>query len=159
MPRTCTICAHPDLQAIDQQLLAGEALRDIAGQTRLSKTSLHRHLQDHLPATLTQAQEAEEVARADDLLDQVKILQVRALDILGKAELAGDLRTALAGVREARGCLELLAKLSGELDQRAQINISLDSSWIEIRTTILTALEPYPTAQEAVVESLNAHPG
>lgn len=159
MPRTCTICAHPDREAIDQRLVAGEALRDIAGRTQLSKTSLHRHQQDHVTATLARAQEAEEIARADGLLAQVKDLQDKALGILDKAERAGDLRTALAGVREARACLELLSKLSGELDGRAQINLSLDPSWIQIRTTILASLEPYPHARIAVVGALNGHAG
>lgn len=132
MPRTCTICCHPEREAIDQALVAGEAYRSIAKQFEASASAVYRHQRDHLSAALTQAQGAEEVARADDLLNQLMSLQAKALDILGKAERAGDLRTALAGVREARGCLELLAKLSGELDERAQVNISLDSSWIEM---------------------------
>lgn len=113
MPRTCTVCSHVERESIDRALVAGEALRDIAGWTRLSKTSLHRHLQDHLPETLTLAREATQVARAENLLIQVKDLQDKALGILEKADRAGDLRAALAGVQEARGCLELLAKLSG----------------------------------------------
>jgi len=57
------------------------------------------------------AQDARDVARGDSLLEQAKALQKKAQDLLTKAELAGDLRTALQGVREAKGCLELMAKL------------------------------------------------
>jgi hypothetical protein len=58
------------------------------------------------------AREAEEAARADDLLEQVRHLQAHALHILERAEKAGDLRTALAAISQARGNLELLGKLA-----------------------------------------------
>ena len=64
---------------------------------------MYRHLQDHLAATLIKAHEAKEVAQADTVLDQVKNLLDKAMSILGTAEAAGDLRTSLVGVREARG--------------------------------------------------------
>jgi hypothetical protein len=64
---------------------------------------------------MVKAKEAEEVAQADDLLEQVRNLQTHALDILGHAEESGDLRTALAAISQARGNLGLLGKLAGEL--------------------------------------------
>ena len=36
---------------------------------------MYRHKAEHLPAYLSKAREAEEMARADDLLEQVKHLQ------------------------------------------------------------------------------------
>jgi hypothetical protein len=47
-------------------------------------------------------------------------LAEKAVGILANAQAAGDLRTALIAVREARGCLELIAKLNGELALPAQ---------------------------------------
>ncbi len=69
---------------------------------------------------LSLAYQAEQVSKADDLLSQVRALHTKALSILATAETAGELRTALSGVREARGCLELEAKLRGELNYRAK---------------------------------------
>ena len=158
MPRTCTICSHPDRKAIDAALVGREAYRHIAGRFGTSTGALQRHKSEHLPASLVRAREAEEVTQADNLLDQVRSLQKKTLGILDRAEAAGDLRTALAGVREARGCLELLAKLSGELDERAQVNILVAPEWIALRGNILTALETYPEARRAVAEALNGRP-
>ena len=45
-------------------------------------------------------------------------LQERALAILFKAEETKELNVALRAIREARGNLELLAKLLDELDER-----------------------------------------
>jgi hypothetical protein len=78
---------------------------------------------EHLPAHLLKAREVEEAAQANDLLDQVRNLQVHALNILEHAEKVGDLRTALVAISQARGNLELLGKLAGELDERPVINV------------------------------------
>ncbi|MBD0328067.1 MAG: hypothetical protein ICV68_16705, partial [Pyrinomonadaceae bacterium] len=109
---------------------------------------------EHLPTHLLKAKDAEEVARADDLLEQVRYLQGHALDILERAENAGDLRTALAAISQARGNLELLGKLAGELTDSPQVNILILPEWTRIRTALLEALAPYPEARAPVAERL-----
>jgi hypothetical protein len=156
VPRSCTVCTHEARKEIDRALVAGEPFRNIAERFGTSAAALHRHKADHLPVKLTKAREAEEVAQADDLLSQVRDLQARALAILDKAEAAGELRTALSAIREARGNLELLAKLLGELDDRPQINLTISPEWLELRAVIVTALEPHPEALRAVVGALEA---
>ena len=120
---------------------------------------MRRHKGKHLPAKLVMAQAAEEVAEADTLLDQVKDLQGRAYTILDKAEEAGELKTALSAIREARGNLELLAKLLGELDERPVVNLNVSSEWLELRAVIVTALAPHPEAMSAVVRALEGTEG
>ena len=93
-------------------------------------------------------------ATADDLLAQVRSLQGRALAILDRAEKAGDLRTALGAIREARGNLELLAKLLGELNDAPQVNILVNPEWVSVRGVLLGALGPYPDARAAVAGAL-----
>jgi hypothetical protein len=100
------------------------------------------------------AHAAEEAAQADTLLEQVRTLQQRALTILDKAEEAGELRTALGAIREARGNLELLAKLLGELDERPVVNLRLSPEWLELRAVIVAALEPYSDARESVLGAI-----
>lgn len=78
----------------------------------------------------------------------------RALSILGKAEEAGELRTALSAIREARGNLELLAKLLGELDERPVVNLNVSPEWLELRAVIVGALEPYTDARGAVLRAI-----
>jgi len=55
------------------------------------------------------ASDAADVARGDDLLARVRDLEDRALRILDRAERAGELRTALHAIREARSTIQLLA--------------------------------------------------
>ena len=115
MPRTCTICASPQHQAIDQALVAGTPYRAVAERFGASPPSVYRHQQGHLPATMLKAREAQEVAHADGLLAQLQSLQQKTLEILARAEGTGDLRSALAALRELRGTVELTAKLTGQM--------------------------------------------
>ena len=55
----------------------------------------------------------------DDLLGEARALKQRALAVLQRAEAAGQLAVALAAIREARGLLELLGKLDGQLADRS----------------------------------------
>src|SRR5918995_1670169 len=140
MPRACNICTHPDREAIDEALISGVAFPALVAKYRVSKDSLSRHKANHLPAKLVMAQAAEEVAQADDLLDQVRDLHAPALAILEAAERTKQHRTALSAIREARSNLELLAKLLGELDDRPQVNLLIFPEWLELRAVIVGAL-------------------
>ena len=111
MPPTCTVCAHERRQEIERALLGSEPLRSIAGRFRVTRQSLARHRDNHMPAALVKAREAEEIADADNLLAQVQRLHERTLAILHTAEQRGEKRVALAAIREARANLELVAKL------------------------------------------------
>ena len=154
MPRRCTICDHHSRARIDAAIISGAPLRDIASQYGVSKSALKRHKAGHMPAHLAKAKEAGEVARADDLLSQVRYLQDRTLSILTASEDAGEQRTALVAIREARGNLELLARLIGELDDAPKVNILMSAEWMTIRAAMIEALVPHPEARSAVANAL-----
>lgn len=156
MPRVCTICTHPQRGAIDAALLAGGSFRNIAQQFAISPTALFRHRGEHIPAALAQAQEATEVAQADDLLAQLRDLQRRTLGILSAAEGAADGPTALRAIGEARKNLELLARLLGELQDGPTINVLISTEWQQLRGRIVVALTAFPDARLAIAEVLDA---
>jgi transposase-like protein len=156
MPRRCTVCHHLERHGIDEALVSGAPYRSVAKRFGLSESAVYRHKTDHLPAHLLKARQVEEVAQADDLLEQVRHLQVHALDILEHAEEAGDLRTALAAISQARGNLELLGKLAGQLDERPVVNLNVSPEWLELRAVIVGALEPHPAAHGAVLRALES---
>jgi hypothetical protein len=156
MPRRCTVCDHLERQGIDEALVSGAPYRSVAKRYGLSESAVYRHKTEHLPAHLLKAKDVEEVARADDLLEQVRLLQGHALDILERAEKAGDLRTALAAISQARGNLELLGKLAGELDERPVVNLNVSPEWLELRAVIVGALEHHPAAHRAVLRALES---
>jgi hypothetical protein len=50
--------------------------------------------------------------------------------------------------------IELLARLTGELDERPEINILVHPQWIDMRGALLVALQDHPAALEAVQHAL-----
>jgi len=114
----CKIYRHPQLAAIDEAVLDGASLRDIAKQFKTSRASVHRH-QKHLSETLRKAHEASEVGRADSLVDQLKELYKDAQNIKDKTEKRKDYRGALAAIRQLERLLQVALKVS---DQFAREN-------------------------------------
>ena len=158
MPQPCSVCSHPDAVLINEALVVeGASNRAITRQYDLSKDAVRRHRQ-HIPQLLSKASQAMEVAQADDLLDQVRDLQRRALGILDKAEAADELRTALAAIAQAGGNLELLGKLAGELQQEGATNIQIALSahpdYARLRAAVVGALSEHPEARWAVAAAL-----
>ena len=114
MPLPCSICTHTQCHAIDEALVLGEAAPAIAAQFEASVDALQRHKHKHLAALLAEAGNAESL-RAEALVEQVWRLQEDTLSALAEAREGGNLRIFFAGVREARGNAELLARLAGML--------------------------------------------
>jgi hypothetical protein len=156
MPRSCTICSHESRDAIEDAFIAGTPKRRIASHYGVSERAVRYHTREHLPALLTLARDAEQASRADTLLDRIEALQSRTLAILEATEETGEHRTALAAIREARGNLELIGEVTRELNRAPTLNLSLHPQYIEARTLIVEALEPYPQAKEAVVRALES---
>jgi len=154
MPRACSTCQSEHLEAINRELAANTAIPALAALYRVSSDSLLRHKANHLPAAIAQAASAREADHGSDLLDQVNKLKGKAVSLLLKAEAAGDYRTALAGIREARACLELLLEVEGELSRAPQVNIILSPEWTRLRAVIIGALAPYPDARLAIAARL-----
>jgi hypothetical protein len=131
-------------------------LRDIAGRFGLSRSALFRHSEEHIPASMAAAVTAATEAHGASLLDQVNALERRAFALLDEAEAAGDRRAANASIREVRGCLELRAKLEGQLRDRetATVNVLVAPDYLRLRGVILGALAEHPEAAQKVASAL-----
>src|SRR5690349_20704181 len=127
--RRCTVCGHDHVAAIDRALIAGRPIRGIARTFGVSEDALGRH-RTHLPKALVKAHDVAETLRADELLAEATALQTKAWQLLHVAEAHGDTRTALMAVREIRGCLELLARLLGELRDQPVVTLVTAPEWV-----------------------------
>lgn len=54
--------------------------------------------------------------------------------------------------------IELLAKLTGELNETPEINVLVSPQWLELRTLLLATLQQHPAALEAVHRAFAALP-
>jgi hypothetical protein len=121
MPRHCSICQHPRLRDITADLMRRASYRTLQAKYGISKSSIERHVGNHVSAALRRLQSEMTVAAevGGPVLEQMRGLNARALRILGDAEAAQDRPTALHAIRECRRNLDLIARLTGELDPRA----------------------------------------
>jgi hypothetical protein len=122
MPRKCSICVHNQRPAIEGSVLAGDSYRTVAQQFSVSRDAVVRHRR-HMLLAAPNSFQTEHIFESGTLVEQLRSLTVEAQRLKEKAETAGDFRTALAAVRELCRIVELVAKLRGEIDGRAQINV------------------------------------
>ena len=120
MPRTCTVCRHPDRGAIDTDLAAGAAgYRNISERHGLSLAALSRHAATHLPAHLSRAEDARDTAEAGAVLERLVGHEAALSRMFDAAVAAGDVRGACAVSARMLPCLELLAEVGARLAAEA----------------------------------------
>jgi hypothetical protein len=69
---TCTICGHPERQAIDKALVTKQPYRHIAPRFAVSTRALQRHAAEHLLATIVDAWQAERHRNGLELADELR---------------------------------------------------------------------------------------
>jgi hypothetical protein len=158
MGRKSKIESHPDCKKIITLLASGEEYSKILQDyPTLTWFDLDYYSKNKLPVLVSKSPEFKaevEEFRGNNTLEEVRSLKEKALEILAQAQQAGDLKTALMGIREARSCLELWMRAEGQLNDAPQITIINNPEWVEIRTLIISALDPFPDAKQAVCEVL-----
>jgi hypothetical protein len=167
MGRKSKIEAHPQSEEIIRRLASGEEysdiVRDIPG---LTWDDLDYYQKKKLPVILSKSNdlkaladeiETADVHKGDTYLQLVIGLQKKALEALALQDASSDPKSWAMVSREARGYVELMGKALDRIRDTppAQITIINNPEWVELRTLIIGALEPYPEAREAVVHAIH----
>jgi len=150
----CTVCQHPDVDSINLALVSGQSNRSLAAQYNLAITSIRRHKANHIPEHMSKAKEIEVIASATTLVDQTRGLLKLAQEITDESRSEGDHRTALMGIARIKDIIELLMKVTGELEEKTEINILINPQFQQIQTIIMRELEPYPSIKERIALAL-----
>jgi len=118
MAHACSVCIHPDRSAIEGVHIAGASLRVIAKQfPPLSIWALRRHFQ-HIPGIIAQVvqHQEQENRKSATLPERVEQLICDVQEIIVAAKKKKNYNAALGGIRAALSCLEMLGRISGELN-------------------------------------------
>jgi hypothetical protein len=160
MARPCTVCTHLDRDEIDVELTGTAPVAQVAKKHGVTRDSLARHKAAHLtPALVRLAQQRRTDASAVSVAERLEELALQASRLLATAERKSSLVAAAQLLGQARQILETIGRISGELNDRPQVNVlNVVSSpdWQQLRATILAALDPYPEAGRAVAIALMA---
>lgn len=121
MPRLCTICESPRVIEINLAVaMHAGSVQKIASKFRVSSSALQRHIYKCIPTLYQAMRESPAKVQGQTILKQMQSLHARTLTILSRAEASRDGDLALKAVRECRGNLEILGRLTGELLPQSQ---------------------------------------
>ena len=143
--------------------------RVLAARFNVSQHALHRHRHNHLTpqmaAAILAAQKPSEVdleqlqaSESEGLLAQLVAQRARLQSFSEMALDMGDVAGAVRVERVVTGNLELVSKLLGMLVQRHEVHstsILVSHDYLELRATIVKALQPFPDAARAVGAALH----
>jgi O-succinylbenzoate synthase len=152
--RECSVCASPSREAVDRQLGAGRPAHAIGKEFALGERAVQRHRANHLSAAI--AQVMTQSVGATRIVDRLEALVEKVSRLVDQAEASGSNGIMLAACREVRSGLELLARLSGELDERPTTVVNLLSS-PEVQQLFVvmdSSLSPWPEAKLALAAGL-----
>jgi hypothetical protein len=147
----CQICTHPKREQIEHSVIETDNKRVTAKKFKISYYSLEHHFQKHVPKSLELAAAARKVRLGDNMLEEIELLHETTMQILtearegqplvsngvpvlvgGKPVMVSDHRAALAAIKEARGNIELTAKLSGKLQPEAAAAVSFTFEHLQV---------------------------
>ena len=71
MGRKCSVCGSREIEKINQLIVVGVPIREIAGQYRLGKNAIFRHKKDHIPELLAKAEKGE-ILKANKIIEEIE---------------------------------------------------------------------------------------
>jgi hypothetical protein len=136
----CSACAHPKRGDAESAVASGLSVREVAKKFGLPYQSFDRHCRKCVPNSIQKAAEAKEVKHGGALLLRVERLQTateivlesamtgiplldkkgNAVLVKGKPVMLADGVLALRAVAQGRRNLELVGRLTGELDPQKE---------------------------------------
>ncbi len=153
MAQPCKACAHPERDLMDECLVGGMSNREAGRRFGITKDSVARHRANHVSSALQATVVEQTTQAAQSALARLEDLFSRVHRVLATAERDGKHSLVLQAAREMRQTAEVLAKITGELDERNQVqvlNVTADPGWLAARAAMQEALAPYPDAARAV---------
>lgn len=170
MSRPCKVCSHFRLSEINMELLnksrTGKSFGEIAsGYEHLTEDSVKWHYTHHMGGRELKCIKTEECSELTgelnnpcDVLnpdEMVGISEAQAWQMYQDAVKSGDVQTALKSQDMALKCLQIRHKMDDEGRNADQtVDLAASAEWLELRSKILRALEPFPEARTALVEAL-----
>jgi len=146
------LCTHPEREKIEAEIVSGTSFRTISQRYGVSPSAISRHASSHIPKAVSLAARAATLEHhGKRVIDRIRELNARALELLDAASSEGAFSAAAAIIRELRELLALEAKLLGELDE-GRVSVNVDARTLAVH--IARALEPYPEAAAAASSAI-----
>ena len=147
----CAACQSDKQAEIDEALVRGVSLRSLARRYDISRNALAAHKLNHVSPALLAVRQERVAAGASTTVDRLEALFETGQSILDAAKKSGNAALGLSAMRELRGTIELMARVTGELDERPQVTVNLQQSaeWIRVQMVVVKFVEERLSAKDA----------
>lgn len=164
---SCAVCVHVERSRIELLIAGGASQLSVAGKFGLSKFSVHRHWNRHVPeerkATLLlgpvqrQALAARVSEESEAVLDHYKAVRAGLYQVYDNTVTAGDAHGAAHVAAQLLKCLDSMARLTGELASSPLVQINQqnvfinDPNFMRFQGDLIRVLSLFPEARAAVL--------
>ncbi|MGZ4865462.1 MAG: hypothetical protein ACXV39_12650 [Halobacteriota archaeon] len=155
LPR-CGVCRHPDHQEYERQIVTCEITQKQAAERMgVHRSSLSRHMRICVAKRFTQLVKPEPT-QVDGLnvINALTSSHQTTLEILHDSLNEGDRKTALMALQTEIKQLDLIAKVTGQLDEAPSVNLLVSPEYLTLKQVVVTALSDYPEARLEVSDAL-----
>ena len=140
---SCTVCNHPQRQAIDLALLNRTAtLAQLSRQHHLSQSALHRHKQHLLQKMAHSQNRFQNILREGCLVILNSFLEL-IIRISQTAGAEGNNRQVLQAVRQGTAIIKFMHKLDLNLDPDTVYRLLDSPQWVDPDSLLPTDLQIY----------------
>ena len=155
----CTICKLPDAQreALEGKIATKELSMTAAAKLANSnKATVSRHMRNCVASRVRESMKPEPTTvEGLNVVNALTTSHGKTLDILTDSLSEGDRRTALLAIQTENKQLELMAKLTGQLNEAPQLNLLMSPSFVKLKQILIKTLEPHPQLRLEVSEALS----
>lgn len=170
----CKICTHDQRGDIERDMIQGKADTVVAKAYGAAAQTIGKHRRLCIPQTLAKARYAEDVKHGDWIVRESRFLYSRARGVIEKSDadqdaeikritkgmkladrekiikaaeaMAGNRAEVLNAIRTAKPVLEMMAKLSGQLQEQVTINLASSPDYRALKDGLLGALKDHKPA-------------
>jgi hypothetical protein len=154
----CAACLLPTDQQeqLNEDLVRGVPLHRLSKRWHINRESLRSHKTNHISPALKVLRTERIANGVRKVSDRVEDLIADTAAILGSARRSRNAFQGLKAIREQRANYELLARITGELDERPQVTINLQQTaqWIDVRTIVFEELRSHPEIARKIAGKL-----
>ena len=154
----CTFCNHRDAALLEQQIAIKQLTQAQAARIiGCNKSTVSRHMATCVPTMIQEAMKPEPVEVPGlNVVNALTTAHAKTLEILLDSLAEGDRKTALMAINAETRQLDLMAKITGQVNAAPQVNFLLNPEFVMLKHVIVETLLPYPEARVALSEKLDS---
>jgi hypothetical protein len=152
----CLACAHPDQDRLNADLVSGVPLFRLSKRYGINRESLRNHKTNHISKAQVALRVERNTAGVRQVADRVEEVIVRDDAMYEAARAVRNMPLAIKANNSKADHLELLARITGELDERPEVvvNIQQSAAFIAVRNVIFEELEDLPERRARISQRL-----